>query len=1040
MHHDAFKITDRLAVLANRIRKLALMRSWAVLIVMTGVTGFACLLLDYLVRWTTPVAPLLESGLIVVVFAIMFLKSVLPAMRRSLTPFEMAILIERKHRMFGQRLSSAILLCEAQDPDSRDFVEALMKQVEKDLTDEVISGMVDIPKIQRAVTFVSAFVFIMVVLPILKPQVVSIASQRLLAPWDAPSWPRRNELVPVGFAELEAVSRVVALGEDLTVTIQDSKGRMPKQVFVDVRRGWQTVESIEADIESNSGRVTFVNVREPFEFRLIGGDDPGEHWYAVSVEIPPKVERSAFKIRAPDYVGLPEISRDGNLRVLSGSDVVPAVQFSDSVHAARLGWESKNNSGEILLSVDADPSTDSGYAGTTLWHIEESGDYWIEYSSTSGAKTRTRPARSVSAYVDQPPQIDIVWPGKELDICITGAAELNIALQDDVHVKSATLYFSVNADDEYVSLDIPVRDQPEWTNEQAAAIHAGSYQQVQTMDVLWDLSNIAGLYPGQRIAYYIVAEDLFGHKTESPLQYLRLVTSRQLIRTLQQKRVQLTEALRGIHVVQQEMITNAETVLNDFNDELPLNADQLGVLQSVELHQGDIKRACSMQTGSIRMAISQIVEQGELNRLSNAAERKRLSRLVQQLDYIHDEYLISLSQQLNDTVDVASSKKVTQLKQIRVHLGEVLGLQNEAEREFADALSSYRSQLSYQRFTLGIAEVRQVQEQVGADLTNYRAKSLIGNPVSADAIKTTARLQGDAAQKLTTIVEDMGQWLVGDFVTKKDARVVTDMLQVHNQRAIAERMRQISRLMNEHLIEEALGQHENVTQFLLEMTNAQGVSTEVVRRETQLQLLSVSAEELHAIYRDLTSLHQDTLSWDGAAEDVQKGLVIRQQALTDSVRNIMDRELGQASVEHSMSSLSQILNSALQSLMIPNRLAATKSQQAALQLIENIVHVITQSVAHKSHLESLADDSNTGSAAKQSDGLMLAEIRLLIKLQTDINQQVDEIYSDNTAEELTVQQRETLERLASEQMRIAEIVAEIRNRDLQQRSQEGEVQ
>ena len=135
-----------------------------------------------------------------------------------------------------------------------------------------------------------------------------------------------------------------------------------------------------------------------------------------------------------------------------------------------------------------------------------------------------------------------------------------------------------------------------------------------------------------------------------------------MIRTLQQKRVQLTEALRGIHVVQQEMITNAETVLNDFNDELPLNADQLGVLQSVELHQGDIKRACSMQTGSIRMAISQIVEQGELNRLSNAAERKRLSRLVQQLDHIHDEYLISLSQKLNDTVDVASRPSGTNVR------------------------------------------------------------------------------------------------------------------------------------------------------------------------------------------------------------------------------------------------------------------------------------------------------------------------------------------------------------------------------------------
>ena len=97
-------------------------------------------------------------------------------------------------------------------------------------------------------------------------------------------------------------------------------------------------------------------------------------------------------------------------------------------------------------------------------------------------------------------------------------------------------------------------------------------------------------------------------------------------------------------------------------------ADVLGVLQSVELHQGDIKRACSLENGSVRMEIWRIVEQSDLNRLSNFAERKRLSGLVKQLDEIRENRLVALSQFLSDLVDAASSRTELLLSQVHEQL------------------------------------------------------------------------------------------------------------------------------------------------------------------------------------------------------------------------------------------------------------------------------------------------------------------------------------------------------------------------------------
>ena len=79
------------------------------------------------------------------------------------------------------------------------------------------------------------FLFILIVLPVIQPTVISIAAQRLISPWDAPNWPRRHALKPVGDSNQDNPTQfVVALGEDFTVQIEDKNGRLPKQIWVEV--------------------------------------------------------------------------------------------------------------------------------------------------------------------------------------------------------------------------------------------------------------------------------------------------------------------------------------------------------------------------------------------------------------------------------------------------------------------------------------------------------------------------------------------------------------------------------------------------------------------------------------------------------------------------------------------------------------------------------------------------------------------------------------------------------------------------------------
>ena len=148
------------------------------------------------------------------------------------------------------------------------------------------------------------------------------------------------------------------------------------------------------------------------------------------------------------------------------------------------------------------------------------------------------------------------------------------------------------------------------------------------------------------------------------------------------------------------------------------------------------------------MQIRRVVEQSDLNRLSNFAERKRLSGLLDQLDAIHETHLVALSQLLSDLVDTTSSRTELESSDVQAQLARIYDLQTDAEGDLENALSGYRSQLSYQQFTLGISELRQIQEGIGTDLRNYLGQQLVGLSIAKERIDQTARLQGDSAQEL----------------------------------------------------------------------------------------------------------------------------------------------------------------------------------------------------------------------------------------------------------------------------------------------------
>ena len=128
----------------------------------------------------------------------------------------------------------------------------------------------------------------------------------------------------------------------------------------------------------------------------------------------------------------------------------------------------------------------------------------------------------------------------------------------------------------------------------------------------------------------------------------------------------------------------------------------------------------------------------------------------------------------------------------------------------------------------------------------------------------------------------------------------------------------------------------------------------------------------------------------------------------------------------------------MHNLTVPNRVVAIKHQVISLELIEHMVHVMTNSVSMQAQIANQTEVRVPGGESTEGEALLLSQVRLLIRLQADINQRVDEAYGNGNSEDLTEQQRNELELLAADQIRIADLVSEIRKQDLKNRTKQGD--
>ncbi|MCE9529885.1 MAG: hypothetical protein K8T89_01895 [Planctomycetes bacterium] len=291
-----------------------------------------------------------------------------------------------------------------------------------------LGSAVTIGPARRWLLIAGTFALVLAGLGIALPSYLAIGSERFINPLSKARWPHRTTIAVQTPANGWVVPQLDPIAVQAEVT-----GDVPKRLQLAYRVGgtgnW-TKENVPVQENHSTDRTTytinyiFPEVRDPIEFTLEGGDyrtDP-QH---ISIIQKPFLKSITAHYEYPSYAGLPNRTvNNGQLSGLEGTQVRLVMESSMPLERAVF----------IFTPEDAknpEQRNDIERVGATTFQktlmLEHNGRYRVELYEANGFREARNEVYEVRITPDDPPEIELLAPGK--DLAETKQASLDVAFR-----------------------------------------------------------------------------------------------------------------------------------------------------------------------------------------------------------------------------------------------------------------------------------------------------------------------------------------------------------------------------------------------------------------------------------------------------------------------------------------------------------------------------------------------------------------------------------------------------------------------------------
>ena len=476
-------------------RVLAARRVWKRTLFWTGcaiaVVGLISILagaaiVDLLMPLPSSVRIVLLIGIIGVVGYLLY-KHLIQPLRVKLTPHDVALNVERKHQDLEDRLVSALQFgeTETEDPIRSHLLQRLVTDTVERTEGIDFKATVDKSKKRKHIGIAVAALAGCALLALIFPTELNISLNRLLSPWE------KTEPVFTTKLTVEPGNARILRGRSLAINLEVTgkaadKARLvytKQDPAVDAESQRQEIDMMRIEGEKRKFGYEIFNINENMEYYVTANGAESES-YTVEVFDMPKVTAIEVTYTYPEYTQLNPITQqgEGNIRAVAGSQAEVRITTNKAIQSATLTVETQDPT-PMLIS--------DGRTLTTTLNVLNDGKYTVKLLCVDGFNNQTPIEYTITAIPDEPPEIVIKEPGR--DIKATKLEEVRVVVEaiDDYGVENMTLKYSIGSGE-------PQELEAETVEVKTKKIISGAYVfYLEELDV----------EPGELISYYAQATD-----------------------------------------------------------------------------------------------------------------------------------------------------------------------------------------------------------------------------------------------------------------------------------------------------------------------------------------------------------------------------------------------------------------------------------------------------------------------------------------------------------------------------------------------------
>ncbi len=616
--------------------------------------------------------PLIFRGTIVVLllgialyFTIRFL---IRPLFRKFTYTSVAAYLEKAYPNIENRILSAVQLKHTLENNrlgyAQEFVEQLINQTQDDI------DKIELKKIfHREVHGIKRYAGVAVI------SLCVLSLTTFLLPSALKGFTQTFESLPKttmeGFtAHIDEVSPgniEIKRGEDVTISAKVS-GHLDASVYVyyrlaqtDEEGNNQISEKVLTDTDNNINDVknplphtqegetwqSLLMNREPTDvpftatiknidrslYYYVSTKDIASERFQIAVSHEPIIQSFQLQLNYPAYTQLPTQSLEsntGNAEVLYGTEIIITGESNKPLTESNIIF---NESDPVPLQI----VSETGIKGSFI--VQEADTYHIQIQDKDGLTNTDSLVYTLNVYKDNIPQVEIIDPGKDLDLDNDMLIKLKVEATDDYGLQTLQLVHRIqkeNADDVIITLkQIPPTTSPPQTS--------------QFISYTWDIDPI-GLFPGEILSYYVQAldiDDVSGPNIGKSRTYiLRFPTLDELYKELATEQETEQYSLDELFDEQSEATGMVEELLDKIRKFNEFSLTDKKLLQQVVETQKQIEKKANELITDMQQTTTDI-EKNQLFEPETIQKYQELQELMKEaLSEEHQELLKKLSEAL----------------------------------------------------------------------------------------------------------------------------------------------------------------------------------------------------------------------------------------------------------------------------------------------------------------------------------------------------------------------------------------------------------